>query len=84
MQYGGANEGSRTMIDALTPAFRALSANKSLAEVAKEARAGAEKTKTINKTNFGRSAYLNESALQGIVDPGAEIVARVFEKLASL
>lgn len=35
------------------------------------------------KAKAGRSAYVPSSALQGVVDPGAEAVARVFERLAA-
>lgn len=82
MAYGGAKEGSRTMIDALHPAFKALSAQKGLSDVAAAARQGAERTKEITKTDFGRSSYLNEQTLKNIVDPGAEMAARIFELLA--
>ncbi|AIM35819.1 dihydroxyacetone kinase [Sphingobacterium sp. ML3W] len=82
MAYGGAKEGARTMIDALSPAFKAISDKKDLTQIADAARQGAESTKKITKTNFGRSSYLNEETLKNIVDPGAEIVARIFEQLA--
>lgn len=81
-QYGGAKVGDRTMIDALDPAFSALSDGKSLTEAAKAARAGADNTKNISKTQFGRSAYVPEELLAGIPDPGAEAMARVFETVA--
>lgn len=83
MAYGGAKVGSRTMIDALNPAFEAMVAGKSLDEIAQEARLGAEKTKLITHTHSGRSSYLNAATLQNIVDPGAEIIARIFEHIAS-
>lgn len=79
--YGGAHRGDRTMIDALEPAFEALADGKSISEVAKEARLGADSTKAIKKTRFGRSSYVPEEALKGISDPGAEAMARVFEAL---
>lgn len=81
-QYGGAKLGDRTMIDALQPAFEALSEGKSLSEAAKAARAGADATKNIKKTQFGRSSYVPEELLSGVTDPGAEAMARVFEALA--
>ncbi|MEH6305757.1 dihydroxyacetone kinase subunit DhaK [Olivibacter sp. CPCC 100613] len=81
--YGGARVGDRTMIDALQPAFEALAQQKSLREVAKQARQGADGTKNIVKTKFGRSAYLPESILKSIPDPGAEIIARIFERIAA-
>lgn len=82
--YGGAKEGDRTMIDALQPAFSALENGKAIDVVAKKARQGADSTKEISSTKFGRSSYLSEESLKGIPDPGAEAVAIVFEKLASL
>jgi ATP-dependent dihydroxyacetone kinase len=81
-QYGGAKLGDRTMIDALEPAFKALAEGKSLADAAKAARLGSDSTKNIKKTQFGRSSYVPEELLSGIADPGAEAMARVFEKLA--
>ena len=81
-EFGGAEEGQRTMIDALQPAFEALAEGKTLTEAAEGARAGADRTKEITQTKFGRSSYLSENSLDGIPDPGAEAAARVFEKLA--
>lgn len=82
--YGGAKVGDRTMIDALEPAFEALAKNESVLNAAEQARKGTEYTKTITNTKFGRSSYLSEAVLKNIPDPGAEVVARVFEKIASL
>lgn len=79
--YGGAKVGSRTMVDALAPALEALAADKELKEVAKIARKGAESTKKVKKTDFGRSSYIPASVLKNIPDPGAEIMARIFENL---
>ncbi|KIO76585.1 dihydroxyacetone kinase [Pedobacter lusitanus] len=82
--YGGAKAGDRTMIDALEPAFEALAKKEPAATVAKQARLGAEHTKTITQTKFGRSSYLSETVLKDIPDPGAEVIARIFEKIALL
>ena len=82
--YGGAEKGDRTMIDAMQPAFEALSDNKSIKEAAEAARKGADETANITNTSAGRSSYLSESSLEGIPDPGAEMVARVFEKLVEI
>lgn len=81
-QYGGAKPGDRTMIDALQPAFEALASGKSLSDAAKAARLGADNTKNIKKTHFGRSSYVPEELLAGVPDPGAEAMARVFEAIA--
>ena len=80
-QIGGAQEGDRTMVDALKPALAALS--DSMAAAAKAARAGADATAQMARANAGRSAYLNSDQLLGHVDPGAEAVARLFEHLQS-
>ncbi|WP_251978412.1 dihydroxyacetone kinase subunit DhaK [Salinicola avicenniae] len=81
--YGGAKPGDRTMLDALVPAIESLQRGESLSQAAQAARDGAQATATLTRANAGRSAYVPESALQGVVDPGAEAVARVFETLAS-
>ena len=81
-EYGGANEGDRTMLDALIPAVNALEAGGDLAAVAKAAAAGAERTASMTKARAGRSSYVREDALRGIADPGAIAVAAVFEALA--
>ncbi|HEY9256661.1 DAK2 domain-containing protein, partial [Chitinophaga sp.] len=82
--YGGAKAGDRTMIDALQPAFEALAAGENIAVAAQKARKGADSTKHIVHTKFGRSSYLSEEVLKNIPDPGAEVIARVFEKIATL
>lgn len=79
--FGGAKVGDRTMIDALEPAFAAL--DTSIAQAALEARQGTESTKRILNTKFGRSSYLAENTLRDIPDPGAEVIARVFEYVAA-
>lgn len=81
--YGGAQTGDRTMIDALQPAFESLAHGETISLVAQHARKGAEHTKTIINTKFGRSSYLSEEVLRNVPDPGAEVIARVFEKIAS-
>jgi dihydroxyacetone kinase len=79
-EIGGAQEGDRTMIDALRPALDSLSDG--LAEAAKAARDGANRTAEMASAKAGRSSYLNAEQLKGQIDPGAEAVARLFEKLA--
>ncbi|WP_342328940.1 dihydroxyacetone kinase subunit DhaK [Pedobacter sp. FW305-3-2-15-E-R2A2] len=81
--YGGAQTGDRTMIDALQPAFESLANGETINLVAQHARKGAEHTKTIINTKFGRSSYLSEEVLRNVPDPGAEVIARIFEKMAS-
>lgn len=84
-RYGGAKEGSRTMIDALLPAERALGDPQSLtgndlvthlAAVAVAAEAGAEKTRTIPTSQaFGRTGYVEEAHGVDVPDPGAMAAA---------
>jgi ATP-dependent dihydroxyacetone kinase len=78
-QVGGAEEGDRTMIDALAPALAALP--NGLNEAAKAARSGADATASITKAKAGRAAYVPEASLRGNNDPGAEAVARLFERI---
>lgn len=81
--YGGADEGDRTMIDALQPALAALLAepdNLQAAFVA--AQAGADRTCQSSKAGAGRASYLNSESLLGNMDPGAHAVAMVFKALA--
>lgn len=80
-EIGGAKLGDRTMIDALEPALDALSDGIDAAAVA--AREGANRTADMEKANAGRAAYLSAQQLKGHVDPGAEAVALLFEKLRS-
>ena len=79
-EIGGAQLGDRTMIDALKPALDELGAGVAGAAIA--ARKGADHTATIVKAKAGRAAYINAEQLEGHIDPGAEAVARLFEKLA--
>ena len=82
MEYGGAKPGDRTMIDALEPALAELVSGKSVAIAAIAARKGANATAMMTKAKAGRSSYVSATNLQGIVDPGAEAVACLFEGLA--
>ncbi len=81
--YGGAYPGDRTMVDALSPALHALATGGARA-AADEARNGAEATKAMRKAKAGRSAYIGESDLDGIMDPGAHAVAEVFAAVAGI
>ncbi len=78
-EVGGAELGDRTMIDALAPALDGLDDN--LASAATKAREGATATGQMLRAKAGRAAYVNAAQLKGHVDPGAEAVARVFERL---
>ena len=83
MEYGGAEPGHRTLIDALLPALDALSSGASVSAAAQAARSGADSTRQMTRARSGRSAYVPESALAGVTDPGAEGVARFFAMLAA-
>jgi dihydroxyacetone kinase len=80
--YGGAAPGDRTMVDALAPAIAVLEAGGDLAAAAAAARAGATATASMAEARAGRSSYLAGADLAGVVDPGAEAVARILEALA--
>ena len=81
--YGGADEGDRTMIDALQPALAALLAEPDNLQAAfAAAQAGADRTCQSSKAGAGRASYLNSDSLLGNMDPGAHAVAMVFKALA--
>lgn len=80
-EIGGARLGDRTMVDALHPALAALGDGLSAAAAA--ARAGADGTADMVRAKAGRASYLSAEQLRGHVDPGAEAVARLFERLAA-
>lgn len=82
VQYGGAQRGDRTMLDALLPGLEALLDGKSMDEAAVAARQGADATARMKKARAGRSSYVGSDRLAGISDPGAEAIARVFESIA--
>ena len=69
MEVGGAQIGDRTMIDALAPALKKLNEGKTLFDVAKAARAGADATKKMPIAKAGRAAYLSRGVLENVTDP---------------
>lgn len=80
-EIGGAQLGDRTMVDALHPALIAL-ADGGLAAAASAARDGADRTANMACAKAGRSSYISAGNLKGQADPGAEAVARLFERLS--
>lgn len=80
--YGGAQVGSRTMLDALVPAAAALVASNDLSNAAEQAKIGAEGTASMKSASAGRSNYLSEETLEGTPDPGAYAVSIVLKALA--
>ncbi|EKS7199984.1 TPA: glycerone kinase [Enterobacter ludwigii] len=81
-QYGGADLGDRTLIDALQPALEALQKG-DLQAAAQAANAGAEATANMVKAGAGRSSYVNQENLEGVTDPGAVAVAEVFKAMTA-
>ncbi|ELY2041029.1 dihydroxyacetone kinase subunit DhaK [Enterobacter cloacae complex sp. RIVM_C039474] len=81
-QYGGADLGDRTLIDALQPALEALQKG-DLQAAAQAANAGAEATANMVKAGAGRSSYVNKENLEGETDPGAVAVAEVFKAMTA-
>lgn len=82
-EYGGAQVGQRTMLDAVVPAVDALAGGGSLEAAAVAAREGADGTQHVESTAVGRSSYLSKDSLRGVVDPGASAVATIVEAAAS-
>ena len=80
--YGGAQVGSRTMLDALVPAAKSLTETKDLSQSCRAARHGANTTTSMTEASAGRSNYLSGDTLEGTPDPGAVAVAIVLESLA--
>lgn len=83
-----AKVGDKTMLDALTPAVRALriaacgskTLTEALSDAAEAARAGAKSTSALT-ARFGRAKFLGEKT-RGYQDPGAVSVALLFEGLS--
>lgn len=81
-EYGGAQLGDRTMLDALDPAIAALETTNDLRAAARAAAEGAARTASMTKARSGRSSYVREDALTGVADPGAAAVAAVFDAIS--
>lgn len=81
MEYGGAQIGDRTMLDALVPALEALRDGSSLENAAEVAEKKAKETAKLSEAGAGRSSYLSEESLKGVEDPGARAVAIAFGAL---
>ena len=70
LQYTRARVGDRTMMDTLIPFVDVLSGSGDVHEALSQAKTGMEGTKKM-EAKLGRSSYLDESATQGVPDPGA-------------
>jgi len=87
-RQGGATVGDKTVVDALEPAVSAMqedvtqhtSLSQGLKNAASAARTGCESTKAI-VARHGKARYLGEQTL-GYVDPGAHVIAVIFEEFA--
>jgi dihydroxyacetone kinase len=85
---GGAEQGDKTLLDALIPAVESMRESvagkhdigKAFARASEAASAGAEETKNF-AAKKGRASYLGERAI-GFPDPGAVAVARILEAIA--
>jgi dihydroxyacetone kinase len=82
-EYGGAQPGDRTMLDALIPAMDALNETGDVRAAADAARAGAEATASLVRAKAGRAAYLSAESLAGTPDPGAMAIAAAFEAVSA-
>jgi len=87
VELGAAQEGDKTMVDALAPAVRALRARidggSELAEALAEARAAGEegmRATTPLQASKGRASYLGERSI-GHQDPGATSTALIIAAL---
>lgn len=70
MKYTRARLGDRTMMDALIPFIDTLESTGDAEQAIQKSKQGVEGTKKM-EAQLGRSAYLDESATQGVPDPGA-------------
>lgn len=86
--YGGAQEGSRTMLDALFPASAAMLSGEgsaaNIVEAAKAAEKGVDATAAMDHAEAGRSNYLSKEVLMGTPDPGAAAVAIVLATMTPI
>ena len=80
-EYGGAQPGDRTMLDALVPALAHLREGGDLTAAARAADSGAEATAAMTRARAGRAAYLGDQ-VEGVRDPGAVAVALALAALA--
>lgn len=70
LKYTRARLGDRTMMDALIPFVDVLAGKGDVQAALQEADKGVDGTKKM-EAKLGRSTYLDESATQGVPDPGA-------------
>lgn len=80
LRYTRARRGDRTCLDTLIPFVETLAATDNAERALEEADRGNEGTKRM-AASLGRSAYLDESATQGVPDPGAYGLLKLLEGL---
>ncbi|KAI9714634.1 MAG: hypothetical protein M1812_006299 [Candelaria pacifica] len=80
LKYTSARLGDRTMMDCLIPFVTTLKGVRNEHEALEEAKKGVEGTKNL-EAKLGRSTYLDESATQGVPDPGAYGLLKLLEGL---
>lgn len=79
VDLGGAQVGDCTVVDALVPGIDKLEETGSLEEAAKAALQGAENTANFAASK-GRASYVGDKS-KGVIDPGALVMAWLFEGL---
>eukprot|EP00794_Sanderia_malayensis_P007432 gene7432-8254_t len=85
--YGGADEGDRTLLDALAPAARAFQENitkgfpNAIKAAAEAACCGAERTTSMIAA-AGRSSYVGAGSFHG-PDPGAVAISLIFDAISN-
>ena len=81
-KYTRARLGDRTMMDALIPFVETLSETGDVEMAVARAGEGVDGTKTM-EAKLGRSTYLDESATNGVPDPGAYGLLVLLQGMAS-
>ncbi|KAI9848861.1 MAG: Dihydroxyacetone kinase 2 [Sclerophora amabilis] len=81
LKYTRARLGDRTMLDCLIPFVDTWKTTGNVDQALQEAAKGVEGTKKL-EAKLGRSTYLDESATQGVPDPGAYGLLKLLEGIA--
>eukprot|EP00501_MAST-03F_sp_TOSAG23-6_P001838 GSMAST32.ASY1.ANO1.1916.1 assembled CDS len=82
MSHGGAKLGDRTMLDALLPAIDVLELAIESNNTSDWKKAVTHSTKSIHIAGAGRSAYIEQSHLGGIPDPGAMAISYIMKAIS--
>lgn len=81
-KYTRARLGDRTMMDALIPFIDTLESTGDTKQSVEKSKQGVEGTKKM-QASLGRSTYLDDSATQGVPDPGAFGLLILLEGMAT-